>query len=127
MIQGRGLLFLLLFMVLVTGCAQDKLFFSTYTKFGISASAVGGQPVDLSMGYNRFEGAVIPIEQDEQGGVPDEAPSVFATIDIDNRWFNGITAIQVFATGDAAITAADDVNGFSAIVEKLNKDDEQGQ
>ena len=135
-----------------SGCARNTLFFTTYTKIGLSASAVKGVPTHLQFGYDRFEGAIVPVDgpsepsqkcaaegsAHEKGhlvpttkkraapeGKPTEAngvaPSVLASIDIDNRWFRGVTVKQVFATGDAAVRAASEDATLVNILKAMNK------
>lgn len=124
---GRLRLSLLAVVLLMTVGCSDTLFFTTYTKFGVSASATQGKIPELQFGYNRFEGTIIPVERAEDGSTPAKAPSVFSYIDVDNRWFDGVTATQVFATGSAAVEAAKDKDGFAAIVKALKRTEEDGQ
>ena len=86
-----------------SGCHNDALVFTTYTKVGLHASATGNTPNNLMFGYKRFEGAIIPIDP---ANTNSEVASVYAAISLTNGWFSGIHLQQVFATGDAAVSAS---------------------
>ena len=100
-------------LVVLTGCKTDHLVFTTYTKVGVEVAAVDVQPSHATLGYKRFEGAIIPVDVGRKGD--DDAPktsedmkkkvaSVYAEMDVENGWFKGIDISQVFATGKAATT-----------------------
>jgi hypothetical protein len=86
-----------------TGCHNDALVFTTYTKFGLHASATGNTPNNLMFGYKRFEGAIIPVDASKEAS---EVASVYAAISLTNNWFSGLHLRQAFATGLAAENAA---------------------
>ena len=86
-----------------TGCHNDALVFTTYTKVGLHASATGNTPNNLMFGYKRFEGAIIPVDPTKPES---DVASVYAAISLTNGWFSGIHLQQVFATGDAAVSAS---------------------
>ncbi len=86
----------------LAGCRSDHLIFTTTTKVGVELSATDGVPTSAVLGYKRFEGAIVPVEDPQSGAQADEAASVFAAIDMDNRWLGGLDLFQVFATGEAA-------------------------
>ena len=90
-------------LVATSACTPSTMYFATYTKVGISAeaNATTGTPTALEMGYNRFEGILVPLEEESV-----EAPSAFACIDLENKWFGGLKIQQTFATGAAAEKAA---------------------
>lgn len=101
---------LLAVVLTTTGCANGMLTFATYTKVGVNIAAADGQPTNLSMGYDRYEGALIPVVVDGDGDKPvvlDQAPSVFACFGMYNGWFQGLNLAQSFATGDAADKVAE--------------------
>ncbi len=85
------------------GCHNDALVFTTYTKVGLHASATGNTPNNLMFGYKRFEGAIIPVDPTKPES---DVASVYAAISLTNGWFSGIQLQQVFATGDAAVSAS---------------------
>ena len=85
--------------VICAGCKNDTLVFSTYTKFGLHASATGNTPNNLMFGYKRFEGAIIPVDASKTNS---DVASVYAAIGLTNSWFSGLQLQQVFATGAAA-------------------------
>lgn len=95
----------------VTGCSTRRLVFTTYTKVGLDVSTTDGNTPNGVFGYKRFEGAIIPYQPDPTGSK--DAASVFAAMDVDNRWFGGLTIRQLFATGDAAVTAAGTPNALA--------------
>ena len=86
-----------------SGCHNDALVFTTYTKVGLHASATGNMPNNLMFGYKRFEGAIIPVDPTKPES---DVASVYAAISLTNGWFSGIHLQQVFATGDAAVSAS---------------------
>lgn len=88
--------------VVMTGCAQRSLVFTTFTKVGLDVTAIDGNPSSLMFGYKRFEGAIIPVDpMPGQDGAP-AMPSVFASVAVTNKWFKGLHVKQRFATGVAA-------------------------
>jgi len=104
----------LLFLLGLLGCNSGKLFFTTYTKFGLDVSVTNLKPTQAMFGFKRFEGAIIPVEvkkaekEGANGGAESasdeepEAMSVFAAIEVKNSWIKGLKIRQVFATGPAA-------------------------
>jgi hypothetical protein len=124
------LLFTLFLMsVLITGCNSPNLVFTTYTKTGLDISATEGVPTQALFGYKRFEGAIIPVDPEntelDENGVPKDALSVFAAMDIENNWIKGLKIRQVFATGKAAVQAAEDPgNGFAKALAAGKKEGE---
>ena len=91
------------FALVGSGCHNDALVFTTYTKVGLHASATGNTPNNLMFGYKRFEGAIIPVDPTKPES---DVASVYAAISLTNGWFSGIHLQQVFATGDAAVSAS---------------------
>ena len=85
-----------------TGCTPRHLVFTTYTRFGVNITAAGDVPTNLAFGYKRFEGVIIPVDPANADGTNPALPSVRATLDLTNRWFNGLTLEQTFSTGKAA-------------------------
>jgi hypothetical protein len=86
-----------------SGCQADKnLYFTTYTKVGLHATSVGGQPDSVVFGYKRFEGALIPVDPETATGKPQDMASLYAAIGVTNGWLSGLKIKQVFATGAAA-------------------------
>jgi len=117
----------------VSGCKSNHLIFTTYTKVGLDVSTTDGQPTSALFGYKRFEGAIIPVDVDEQEMVgdpeiPKDARSVYAAIDLENSWLQGLKIYQVFATGEAATQAANSPDKMREIIEGLrnNQDDDDG-
>lgn len=95
---------LVLMALAATGCKNDALVFTTYTKVGLHASATGNTPNNLMFGYKRFEGAIIPVDAAKPEA---DVASVYASIGLTNGWFSGLHLQQVFATGDAAVSASE--------------------
>lgn len=89
--------------LVASGCHNDALVFTTYTKVGLHASATGNTPNNLMFGYKRFEGAIIPVDASKPES---DVASVYAAISLTNGWFSGLHLQQVFATGDAAVSAS---------------------
>jgi hypothetical protein len=115
--------------MLVIGCTSSNLVFTTYTKAGVDFSAAEGVPSQALFGYKRFEGAIIPVDPEntelDEDGVPRDALSVFAAMDIENNWVQGLKIRQVFATGKAAVQAAEDPqNGITMALTAGKKEGE---
>jgi hypothetical protein len=92
----------------VAGCSTGNLTFVTYTKLGLDISAANQTPTSVLFGYKRYEGAIIPVDPgavSPDGGEP-EAMSVYAAMNLSNHWLCGLDALQVFATGEAAVKSA---------------------
>lgn len=85
------------------GCGSS-LIFTTYSKVGLDMSVANGAPAEAVFGYKRFEGAILPVDPSR----PKEIGSVFAGMQVDNGWVDGLCIDQVFATGGAATAAAKD-------------------
>lgn len=94
--------------VLVSGCQSNQLIFTTYTKVGVNITATGEIPNNLTFGYKRFEGAIIPVDPSKAANGNPEMPSVYAAIAVTNKWGKGLHIYQKFATGAAADKAASD-------------------
>jgi hypothetical protein len=118
---------------LATACTTKHLVFVTYTKVGVDIGVADSVPNQLTFGYKRFEGAIVPVDpcvsknekaKDDCAEANEEQPeamSVYAGMDLENSWVNGLTITQLFATGDAAINAANDPNGFAGLVEAAGR------
>jgi hypothetical protein len=88
------------------GCAGGKhLVFTTYTKTGLDITVADGAPTEAVFGYKRFEGAVIPVDEESDTA---DAHSIYAGLCIENSWIKGLALGQVFATGEAAEGIASD-------------------
>ena len=94
--------------VLLCGCQSDHLLFSTYTKVGIDIASVGGTPTRATFGYKRFEGAIIPVDPNTAKGQAEDVKSVYAAMALTNGWLTGLSIVQVFATGEAAVKSANE-------------------
>ena len=94
--------------LLVAGCAKDLLFM-TYTTLGVELTGQGNIPTSVRLAYKRFEGAVIPV--DPKTGA--EALSVLASIDAEQSLWT-VRVNEVFATGEAAKTAATTESMYAA-------------
>jgi hypothetical protein len=108
--------------VFVAACASRSLVFTTYTDIGLDVGLANDVPAKVVLGYKRFEGAVIPVDLSRQqatSGTPpstgtavqksessQEAMSVYAALNMKNTWSDGLKLVQVFATGDAAVSVA---------------------
>lgn len=98
-----------------SGCATDHLIFTTYTKVGLDMTVAEGTPTEAVFGYKRFEGAIVPVDPDEEDA---EVPSIYAGVCVENSWIYGLEVGQVFATGESAknvanvSTRSDDVKKF---------------
>lgn len=86
-----------------TGCNQlnKRVVFATKTQLGLDVSGTAQVPDKVSFTYGRFEGAIVPRS------INGDAYSVYGGLDADVNFFGDQTIKQVFATGDAAIIAAD--------------------
>lgn len=136
-------------LLVLGGCSSGSLFFSTYTKVGLDMSITDGVPTQAMFGIKRFEGAIIPVkEPDEVSGdeadassgtgpgssgntnpatnQEKEAMSVFAAIELENSWISGLKIRQVFATGPAAVCAADKGDALSNIIQAGRKGKSKG-
>jgi hypothetical protein len=100
------------------GCSQldKRVVFATKTNLGLDISGTAQVPDKVSFTYGRFEGAIVPRSHN---GDP---YSVYGGLDADVNFFGDQTIKQVFATGEAAIIAADegkiDVQALAAEVQK---------
>lgn len=103
------------------GCSSRTLVFTTYTNIGVDVSAANGTPTRAVFGYKRFEGAVVPVDPTQRTKDSGEAMSVFAAIDMTNGWLDGLSAIQVFATGEAAVEAAKEPAAFGRMLQKFGR------
>ncbi len=101
---------------LTAGC-KNYLAFATATKFGVDITQKPDQTIDVTMGYNRYEVASIPVAETpgEKGNVAQDADeehdaySVLGTfyVNYGNPWKGeGLQLKQFFATGMAARNAA---------------------
>lgn len=88
--------------LMTTGCTPRHLVFTTYTRVGLNITAAGDVPTNLGLGYKRFEGVIIPVDPAKADPKNPALPSVRATLNLKNRWLNGLTLDQTFATGQAA-------------------------
>jgi hypothetical protein len=108
------------------GCQTDHLVFTTYTKAGLDISATDAQPTQLMLGYKRYEGAIVPVElpkvEDAEEG---EAMSVYAAMELNNEWFGGLEIMQIFATGKAAVNAAEKPDAFADLVRGMRDEGEE--
>lgn len=95
---------------LLCGCQSKQLVFTTYTKTGLSITAIGELPNNFMFGYKRFEGAIIPVDPTKATNGSPEMPSVFARIGITNHWWKGVHLSQEFSTGIAAEQVSETVN-----------------
>jgi hypothetical protein len=97
--------------VLLTGCS-NRLAFGTATKFGVDVSQRPDQTVEMTIGYDRAEVVVIPVPQDAKDATDTkDTYAVIGTFQVKhgNPFAGGALIIhQFFATGRAAIRAAQD-------------------
>jgi hypothetical protein len=93
-----------LIVLAAAGCSQldKRVVFATKTNLGLDVSGTAQVPDKVSFTYGRFEGAIVP--RSENG----DPYSVYGGLDADVNFFGDQTIKQVFATGEAAIIAADD-------------------
>lgn len=113
---------------LTPGCGStNHLVFTTHTKAGLDITATNGTPSGLMFGYKRFEGAIVPV--DTKGalaaGQEPKMMSIYASLDLNNGWFQGISIFQVFATGRAAENAAANPSRVSDYIDSLRPNAEQ--
>lgn len=101
--------------LLATGCASRTLVFTTYTNVGLDISAANGTPTSAVFGYKRFEGAIVPVDPTRRTETDGDAMSVYAAINLKNEWLQGLSVVQVFATGDAATSAATNADSFASM------------
>ncbi len=86
--------------MLLAGCSctgNDHLIFATATKVGVDVTAVKGTPVNATVGYRRFEGAVLPVDSGSN-----KIADIAAKIDLQNSFSDGLTIDQEFRTGSWA-------------------------
>ena len=95
---------LALLTALAGGCATDHLIFTTYTKVGLDITVAEGTPTEAVFGYKRFEGAIVPVNPEED---TTDLSSIYAGICVENSWIQGLEVGQVFATGTAAENMAE--------------------
>ncbi len=125
---------------LLAGCPTKYLVFSTYTKAGLDIALADGQPARAMFGYKRHEGAIVPVDQCADrtpqdaadvtselcpDGKETEAMSVYAGLDLENSWINGLHIVQLFATGKSAVNAANDPVTFAELVRTVEKAKEE--
>ena len=93
----------------LAGCAKT-LAFTTATKFALDVSQQADKNVDVSLGYDRAELAVIPAPDNTDAGDHADTYSVLGTffVHYDNPFVTSdpLRLNQFFATGAAARTAA---------------------
>ncbi len=106
---------------LVVGCTAKHLAFTTYTKVGLDISTADGAPTQAVFGYKRFEGAIIPVQVQAEDGSEPEVMSVYAALDLTNNWLEGLSILQVFATGQAAKNAAANPEAFADLVREAKE------
>ena len=112
----------LVLVILCLGCEANHLVFTTYTKVGLDISATDAQPTQMMLGYKRYEGAIVPVELPESAGeVQEEAMSVYSAMELRNDWFDGLEVLQVFATGQAAVNAAEKPDAFADLVRGMQE------
>ncbi|MCC5875216.1 MAG: hypothetical protein JJU11_03255 [Candidatus Sumerlaeia bacterium] len=93
--------------LLSTGC-QNYLGFGTGTVTGFEISPRPDNSLNLTLGYNRYELAVIPVPEFQDAGDTLDAYSVLATINVESPGLNSydpedsLRITQLFATGMAA-------------------------
>jgi hypothetical protein len=117
-------------LISTAGCA-NRLAFGTATKFGLDISQRADQRVDLSLGYDRYEIASIPVppKGSKEGMHADsshDAYSILGTfnMDLDPSLLpssGGLHLNQLFATGMAARNAAADSNIAAVLGEQAGK------
>lgn len=105
----RKLSLLLVLLLCFTACTKS-LIFATGTMVGIDVKTVEGGQQTANVGYERIEGAVMPVRKSD-GELRQEAYSTLSIFDMDTgSLFTGAfttTQIrQVFATGKAAQDAS---------------------
>ncbi len=113
-------IFVVLAALVAAGCGTNTLVFTTYTNLGLDVSAANGTPTKAVLGYKRFEGAIIPVDPSKRTATEGDAMSVYAAIDMRNQWLDGLTVLQVFATGDAAVKAAEKPAAFAELLQKFS-------
>jgi len=96
---------------LSAGCCSKYLAFGTATKFGLDITQKPDETIDVTMGYDRYEVASIPVPEQNKKGEgnsatdADDSYSVLATfyVKYGNPFTgNGLRLNQFFATGMAA-------------------------
>lgn len=132
------------------GCSANHLVFSTFTKVGLDVAVADSQPTSAMFGYKRFEGAIIPVDLcvvDEEsdassdtetsstepkykapcpaGTKEAEAMSVYAGMELNNRWVGGLELLQIFATGEAAENAAKNPEQIQSLVKATKRKEEE--
>ncbi len=95
----------------LTGCTCKTLAFGTATKFALDVSQQSDKNIDVSLGYDRAEVAVIPAPKDVDANKDQDTYSVLGTffVHYDNPFKADGDALrlnQFFATGKAATAAA---------------------
>ena len=85
----------------LAGCAHN-VYFTTSSSIGLDVSGTAQVPNKISFAFQRFEGAIVPNKSDGS------AHSVLGKLEADPfTWFSGQKITQLFATGEAAINAAE--------------------
>jgi hypothetical protein len=113
--------------LLTASCAPNTLLFTTYTNLGLDVSVANGSPTKAVFGYKRFEGAIIPVDPSKRTQTDGDAMSVFAAIDLKNEWLAGLSVLQIFATGEAAVNAANNPRAFAEMLQKFGPTKETAQ
>lgn len=106
-----------LLLPLATGCTQH-LAFATGTTFGLKATMVEQGQQEVTIGYKRIEATRFPVRKavtDKRQRVVGQTYSVLGQFFVRNHWALvdwqkdakfGVGVCSLFATGNAAITAA---------------------
>jgi len=111
--RGWPLLLLAAAAAAALGCVGRHLLFATHTRTGVAIAATGEVPTEFTFGYDRYEGALIQLEEPrapwargERPPLSKELPHLYACITLQNGWLDGVGIAQVFATGEAAQSVA---------------------
>jgi hypothetical protein len=105
-----SLLAVLLVLPLATAC-QNSILFTTSNLTGLELNTVEGGQQTAKLGYQRFEGVVMPMRTRELADgtvIYEEAYSVLAATSMQSKGFltstlSNVRITQVFATGRAAV------------------------
>ncbi len=89
---------------------RRPLVFGTYTNIGLKLGFVANAPSSISLGYDRQEVSVIPLQKNLTGDDKDIYAPVLASITMNvstsTPSSSGLTLNQFFATGEAAVNLA---------------------
>jgi hypothetical protein len=99
----------LLLLALTTAGCTPRIAFGTATKFALDISQRADQTIDVSMGYDRAELAVVPSNEKHADASGNDTYALLGTFHVSygNPWLDEpIRLNQFFATGMAARTAA---------------------